>query len=357
FGFLPVPIIITDPAVDGGLGAIGLFFHETEEQAEQRREALESSEDGSRFLLTPSISAVAAAATGNGSWFAGGGHVGFWKEGRLRYTGFGGYGDVNIDFYGTGDFNLIRPIEINTRAAMIGNTLKFKVGERPLFVGITQRYTDAKISLARPRDVPAQLFDPSVDGATAQEIRLALSRDVALSALGLVVELDTRDNFFSAHAGYRYELRQLWYRDALGSDIDYDLTAFEGLNYWPLTEAWRLGLRLDFESTDADRVLPPFATPGVSLRGIPAARYQGNSVGAVEAEVTWQLNRRWSVNVFSGVGRAAGKFSDLSDATSRVTKGAGFRYLIASRYGFEAGVDVARGPEDTVFYIQAGSAW
>ena len=32
YGFLPVPIIITDPAVDGGLGLAGLFFHESEEE-------------------------------------------------------------------------------------------------------------------------------------------------------------------------------------------------------------------------------------------------------------------------------------------------------------------------------------
>ena len=31
YGFLPLPIIITDPAVDGGLGLVGLFFHETED--------------------------------------------------------------------------------------------------------------------------------------------------------------------------------------------------------------------------------------------------------------------------------------------------------------------------------------
>ena len=40
-----------------------------------------------------------------------------------------------------------------------------------------------------------------------------------------------------------------------------------------------------------------------------------------------------------------------------VSKGVGFRYLIATRYGFVMGADIARGPEDTAFYIQAGSTW
>ncbi len=42
YGFLPLPIIITDPAVDGGLGAVGLFFHESEEQKEKRLGALQN---------------------------------------------------------------------------------------------------------------------------------------------------------------------------------------------------------------------------------------------------------------------------------------------------------------------------
>ena len=37
--------------------------------------------------------------------------------------------------------------------------------------------------------------------------------------------------------------------------------------------------------------------------------------------------------------------------------GAGFRYLIARKLGLYTGIDVARGPETTAFYIQVGSAW
>ena len=86
YGFLPVPIIITDPAVDGGLGAVGLVFHETEAQKEKRLAALRNSEEGARFLLTLSVSA-AAAVTGNESWFVGGGNMVFFKESRIRYCG------------------------------------------------------------------------------------------------------------------------------------------------------------------------------------------------------------------------------------------------------------------------------
>jgi hypothetical protein len=37
--------------------------------------------------------------------------------------------------------------------------------------------------------------------------------------------------------------------------------------------------------------------------------------------------------------------------------GAGFRYLIARRYGLHVGMDVAGGADDTVFYVIFGNAW
>jgi|TARA_B110000902_G_scaffold255171_1_gene320156 hypothetical protein len=54
---------------------------------------------------------------------------------------------------------------------------------------------------------------------------------------------------------------------------------------------------------------------------------------------------------FAGAGRVANSTADFSDESSRISKGVGFRYLIAKQYGFNMGLDVARGPEDTVWYI------
>jgi hypothetical protein len=37
--FLPLPVVITEPAVDGGLGLMGFFFHEDEAAAASRKTA------------------------------------------------------------------------------------------------------------------------------------------------------------------------------------------------------------------------------------------------------------------------------------------------------------------------------
>ena len=357
YGFLPMPIIITDPAVDGGLGAVGLFFQESEEQKVKRLEALRNAEDDARFLLTPSVSAVAAAITGNDSWFVGGGHMGFFKEGRIRYMGGGGYGDVNLDFFGFGDIELTRPVELNTQAAAVIQSVKFKVGDSRFFIGPVQRFVSARIEPGSLGDLAGDILPPALQEKWQELVRGLLTQDVVMSALGINIEFDSRDNFFSPHSGYRYEIEHLWYRDFLGSDIEYQLTSFSGLNYWNLTDSFRFALRVGADYADTADLLPPFATPGIELRGLPALRYQGNYVAVAEAEVTWQIDPRWAVLGFAGTGRAANSFEDLKDGPSRVSRGGGFRYLIAKRYGFEMGLDIARGPDDTVFYVQGGTAW
>ena len=230
YGFLPVPIIITDPAVDGGLGAVGLFFHESDAQKEQRLEALRNSDDGARYLLTPSVSVAAAAVTGNDSWFVGGGHMGFFKEGRIRYMGGGGYGDVNLDFFGFGNIGLTRPVELNTKAAAVIQSLKFKVGDSNFFIGPVQRFISARIEPGSLGDLSGDLLPPALQERWQELVRRLLTQDVVTSALGVTVEFDSRDNFFSPHAGYRYEFEHLWYRDFLGSDVEYQQSSLTGLN-------------------------------------------------------------------------------------------------------------------------------
>jgi len=51
-GFMPVPIVITEPALGAGLGAAALFFHPPEEAA---------SEKVATDFVLPSITAVAVA--------------------------------------------------------------------------------------------------------------------------------------------------------------------------------------------------------------------------------------------------------------------------------------------------------
>jgi hypothetical protein len=353
FGFLPVPIIITEPAVDSGLGIMGLFFHEDEQQAEQRKKGMQG-ENAERYLVPPSVSAIAAAYTGNESYFAGAGHLGFFNGGKIRYSGGFGYADVKLDYFQLGNIKINRPLSITTEIAAVVQEVKFKVGELPLYIGPIQRYLKADLSISSLQDNP---FVEKINDQTGFDLADFFSRQITTSGLGVGMEFDTRDNIFTPTQGAFYEFSYVKYDEKIGSDIDYDWYRFKGHQYIQLSDKWRSAVRLVAEVTDSNAILPPFATPGINLRGIPAARYQGSHMATVEAELTWQMNYRWSLLGFSGAGRAAASGGDFSDTASQVSNGAGFRYLIAKKFGFNMGVDIAKGPEDTVWYVQAGSAW
>lgn len=353
FGFLPVPIIISEPAVDQGLGLAGLFFHEDEESAAARKQMMAESENPTRHLLPPSVSAVVGAYTGNDSYLVGGGHFGFYREGRIRYEGGLGYGDFNLDYYSIGDIQLPVPFALKTEALFVSNTAKFRIGDLPLYLGPSQTYIDAQLS---PRGL-ASWFPPETPPELIDHLTELLTEDVTTSGIGFELEFDLRDNIFTPTEGFVYTLEFMTHRDEIGSDLEYDNWEFEGLNYFRFADQWRGGLRLGAETVDSDEVLPPFAMPGLDMRGIPAARYQAENIALIEGELTWQFNPRWSALGFVGAGWADNSGSDLFSSSSRVSRGAGFRYNIARQYGLHVGLDVARGPEDTVWYIQVGSAW
>ena len=104
------------------------------------------------------------------------------------------------------------------------------------------------------------------------------------------------EQFVDPLDGYRYQLDYLYFDDAVGSDIDYSLTTLSGLNYWRIGDSFRAALRVAGDLANSDELLPPYATPYIQLRGIPAMRYQGQRVVLSEIELTWEINDRWSID-------------------------------------------------------------
>ena len=86
-------------------------------------------------------------------------------------------------------------------------------------------------------------------------------------------------------------------------------------------------------------------------------RYQGKNVFVTEVEPRWDITYRWSAVGFAGIGWTSEVISELWYDEGEVAYGLGFRYLMARRMGLRVGLDVARGPEDTVVYLSVGSAW
>jgi hypothetical protein len=106
-----------------------------------------------------------------------------------------------------------------------------------------------------------------------------------------------------------------------------------------------------------DGRLPFYAYPWVKLRGIPALRYQGKTVGMIEVEGRWNIRPRWAVLGFAGIGAVDGDDPAFQTRDDIIAGGVGGRYLFMPDQGLWLGVDVARGPEDWYAYINVGHAW
>ena len=72
--------------------------------------------------------------------------MGFFNQGKIRYLGGAGYGNLNLDFYGFGDVILDKPVELNTKATVVMQTIKFKLFDSNFYLGPTQRYINADIA-------------------------------------------------------------------------------------------------------------------------------------------------------------------------------------------------------------------
>jgi hypothetical protein len=329
-GFMPVPIFITEPALDNGLGMAGLFVHSP--KSDQMR-----AEDGDNLIL-PNMSAVAAAYTGNDSWFVGGGHFRNWSKDRYRYNVSGGYASINLDWYGTEEYPLPGSgLRFNAEGAMLDQEFLFRLGESRWYLGAGWRAfsSDVQFITKLPIDLPT--VENTVSG---------------LSAKALYENLDFR---LSPRRGLRANFSATANRDAIGSDFDFEQFDWKIRQYFEFGEKYTFSWRLDGSTTSGD--VPFYLEPYVDIQGIPVLRYQGPTAATVEVRGGYDVHPRWTVLAFVGGGRAADSISDLTSATTRSSYGAGFRYLMAKVLGMRVGLDVARGPEGTYWYLVMGSAW
>lgn len=333
-GFLPVPIVITEPAIGYG-GGIGLLFFHRNLAAPG-----EAGKEG-RAFVPPDITAAFAMGTENGTRGGGFGHLGYSEGRRWRYFAGAARGSINLAWYGSAGFG--GGTQSEGRDFNIDGTggvadLRYRFGDSEWWAGLRYLGSTTKSSFdrERPAEIPPWQYDATISG------------------LGPVVEYDGRDTIFTPSRGVRFYGEALRFLPSLGSDHSFDRWRLALQGFHPLGGRFVLGLRADAQGTSGE---PPFyARPFIELRGIPAMRYQGDRVAVLEAEGRFDLDGRWSLVGFAGAGRAAAS-GGLADAPTRSAFGGGVRYFIARALGLHVGMDVARGPEKSAVYLIVGSMW
>ncbi len=328
-GFVPVPLIVTDPAVGYG-GGVGLMF---------LSKPLPQEEDG---LGRPNITIVGGLGTGNGTWGTFAGDMRYWLDEHLQTLVGALYSSVNLKYYGIGDDPALANDPMKYNLEPKGGTVraKYRFGDTRIWAGLNYGFASTEVSFSNPPGtpgLPAFQHESNVGGLTPS------------------FTFDTRDNFFTPNRGTYLETSAGLFSPALGSDQDFQRANLIAMQFIPLGSKLFLGVRAEGAASFGNE--PFYLRPYISLRGAPTLRYQGEEVAQIETELRWQFWKRFSLVGFVGGGATWNHFEQFDRNQAIITGGAGFRYEIARAYGLHAGLDVARGPSGMAVYIQVGSAW
>ena len=336
-GFIPVPIIITEPALGGfGGGVVPVFL--------KRRPPYIDSVKGRRLItpVAPDITGAALLYTANDTWVIGGFRSGTLVKRRIKYVIGGAYANVNMSFYrdvpqlGEKEFKFnLKTVPLMTQGIKRIGFSRWYAGFKYLFLKTDAEYVGDKL-------IPPEYVTPKEYSSI-------------VSQLGPIIELDSRDNTFTPDRGWKVHLDAMRSDNIFGSDYDFWHLHYFMNAYTSISKKLVGGWRIDGQQSFGDQ--PFYLKPYIDMRGIPSARYQGNADLLTEVEFRWDFMYRWSIMLYSGVGKAFDDWKKISDADFVYSYGTGFRYLVARKFKLRMGIDIARGPEEFAYYFVFGSNW
>lgn len=331
-GFIPIPYLITEPALGGIGGAlIPVFIKPNAPHLDSVHGRLV------KTRVKPNIYAAGAAYTANGSWMCLVAATGAIRKWRAHYRLGTGLADINMYFYREVFNQQEESFEFNIRTIPVFGQITKQIGKSPWSTGLN--YLFLKTDLKRTN---AKFHTP-------KEVSSMVSR------IGVVLDFDSRDNVFTPNKGFKWNTMVASSAEEIGSD--YDFTSASSAIFWylPVTKRIISGFRTEYQQIWGE---PPFyMKPFITLRGIPIMRYQGNITALAETEWRWDLTKRHSAVAFAGAGKAITGNSTFQESSWRAAGGAGWRYLIARKLNLRMGIDIARGPEQWAYYVVFGTNW
>jgi hypothetical protein len=266
-GFVPIPMIITEPALGGFGGAIiPVFIRKNPPYLDSIKGQLVTTP------VAPDITGGIGLYTLNNTWAALAFRSGVLVKSRIKYVIGGGYVNLNMAFYRTfsqfGEKKLNFHFEITPFIYKLLKEFAFLTG----MLGFKYLFLHTDVRLCKATACPEVFGKPLESKST-------------ISQLGAIIELDNRDNIFTPDRGIKLHVDAVYSGNSLGSDYDYWKLNYYMYAYAPLSKKIIGGLRIDGRQAFGD---PPFyMLPYIDMRGIPAVRYQGNVDILSEAEMRW----------------------------------------------------------------------
>ncbi len=329
-GFVPVPMIISEPALGNFGGALALVFMTPKK----------SIKDISRFHF-PDITGVAGMYTLNNSWGIAALRQGSFPSIRMRYTTVVAYAHLNLDFYREVPSIGEQKFQFKLKPVFVLADVSENIWKNMFFLGTRYLFSNMQLS-----------YDLS---AINDSIFNERDYNKNIGTWGLYAEWDNRNSIFTPDHGFRVKAIGSLSRSWTGSNFDFEKFEIFAHAFFQPLKPWVIGLRT--ESQMVNDGSPFYYYPFLMMRGIPVMRYQGNITLLFETEHRVDITPRWSVVGFAGTGRTFSDSEYLKDNHWHWSGGGGFRYLLARVFKLRVGIDFAGGPGTFAYYVVFGHYW
>src|SRR5271168_2589099 len=331
--FVVAPLPISSPAIGTGIvPVLGYIFPFSTKDK----------------VSPPSTIGAAGLVTNNGSrGFAVGGQL-FFKENTYELTSGYVHGNVDYNFYGTGDESNLKLPLVQTGKAFFAEFLR-RVGWK-VFVG--------------PRFITGRSFVTVVPNSGSMvPIPPEVGLHSNLTSIGARVTRDTRPNHFYPLSGTFFTFTSDFFSQALDSKYSFQSYKSEFDKYWSLGDKQVLAYDGYFCGTGG---APPFygnCIYGTSneLRGYTAGRYFTRFSLATQLEYRLVLPKRFGLVVFGGLGGVIPAGSQplqvVQSAKFLPAGGGGLRFELSKKYHVNLRADIAQGRDGHTFGMGVGEAF
>ncbi|MEN8167370.1 MAG: BamA/TamA family outer membrane protein [Pseudomonadota bacterium] len=323
--FVAVPIPFSNPTIGTGVNAALLYLHSKRPGDDRSPNA---------------TSGLGVMYSDTDSWGAGVFHDDAWGNDRFRFTGFAGYGEFNLKYYGVGDNPILarNPIDYGFKISVIAPQFQVRIpGTDHWFAGIHYLYLDSDSVFQLSEFLP---WLPEIRG----RIRTA--------GIGPAASYDSRDNKYYPTRGQNAQIKWTDYAQQWGGDFDYRKLLMFVNHYQPVGNSTVVALRARTETVSGSA--PFFDLPYLDMRGFARGRYRDDLTLSLHTEVRHKFLPRWGAVAFVEAGWFGDDLHDITSNKTILSYGGGIRWQLTEEQPLNIGLDLAVSSDDYTVLVQVG---
>lgn len=330
--FIPLPIIFFSPETEWGFGAAGIYsFHFAGDSINSRPSQLQL---GFAYTLRNQLLAYLPFQL-------------FLKNSQYKIYGELGYYRYVYEFSGIGNKGFQEESElfsVNFPRVRLNALYQPK---KDLFVGLRYWMDDYDIVEVAEDGL---LDEGNISGAAGG----------FLSGLGLVSNLDTRDQIFYPSKGVYTELVFFFNQKIFGSDFNFFKTILDGSTFFKTKFDHIIALNTYMEFTAGDAPFNQLSLLGGSkrMRGYFEGALRDKQFVSFQAEYRMTLFWRIGAVFFAGIGAVGADIPEVSEVGNlKYSIGAGLRFLLDEKQKVNLRFDAGFGKNTSGLYITISEAF